>query len=587
LVVPEYTLNTIVTRATRSGYVTRSRNRCILTEKGYSLLSEMITKQEEEEREINALIEDIKTFVREKYSVTLTDFRIKEILDSFVERHRTPLINFFAPEKIQEEWMDKLDHDEFYLFEYMNLAKKQKPTNFRTLEKIFYGGLISTVLLKKDISNIKRKFSPLKIFLDTNFMFSIMDLHHSQICKPAKELFKLLQFNKFQLMVFDFTIDEMVRVLQGYTKEAEKYFPNVRVDSIYSNLKSKRWTREDCFNFITKIEQKIYDLGIQIKYTGIDLTKWEPQNKEVYSRISQYKPNQNPWGQKHDIYAIEMIKEIRGRPKREVEDCAAFFLTSDLKLSKFDFIELGHKDRSTVCEVIPDRVLTNLLWLKDPQIVKGLPLETTLSIHSEILLDRTIWNRFYENITKLKMQGKISSNDVSTLIYYHQLEQDLAFVDQPDKITPDFVLREIEAAKRKIDEETRKKIEDETKKVIAEYAREIDKKDREFSYRLETIKKNVKESAKKQADRISGRIIYGFSFFLLIIGISLYVIFNNLAVKKIGGVISIISILQFFGIQVNIFKIKKKISDSRFNKIYKKRLSELKIEEVKDEISIN
>ena len=160
---------------------------------------------------------------------------------------------------------DKFSQNDFYLIEYIKSAKEQKPESFATLEKIFYGSIISTILLKKNISETNKNFNTTQIFFDTNFMFSVLNLHYSYIYKPAKELFELLKLNKkFQPKVFDFTIQEMVGVLKGYIKESYKYFPNVKVDSIYGNLKSQGWTVEDCIRFISKIEQKIYDLGIKI-----------------------------------------------------------------------------------------------------------------------------------------------------------------------------------------------------------------------------------------------------------------------------------------------------------------------------------
>ena len=67
--------------------------------------------------------------------------------------------------------------------------------------------------------------------------------------------------------------------------------------------------------------------------------------------MSKYKPDQGLLYQNHDLAAINMIERMRRHPVRRIEDSKAFLLTSDGKLSQFDFIELGHKESSTVCEV--------------------------------------------------------------------------------------------------------------------------------------------------------------------------------------------------------------------------------------------
>ena len=370
-----------------------------------------------------------------------------------------PLINFFNPKGVQEEWLDKFDKYEFYLVEYIKLAKDKKPDAFNILERMFYGAIISTILFKKNINEINKKFDhQIEIFLDTNFVFGILDFHHSYICKPVKELFELLKKNKkFKLKVFDFTIDEIVRVLREYLNEEKKYFSPVKVASIYSRLKNKGWTSQDCWNFISKIENILTsEFKIDIEFTNIDLNKWQIPNNDAYLKIVQYKPDDSVLVHKHDICAIEKIREIRKHSKREIENCGAFFLTSDLKLTKFNFIELGHKEKATIPEVISDRFLTTLLWLKNPDVLKELPLETIISTQFELLIDREVWNRFYNNLIKLKNEEKISEEDIATLIYYSRLQEELASIT-PDEITSEFILDQIAKSKKKIDEETRKK----------------------------------------------------------------------------------------------------------------------------------
>ncbi|MCM8777223.1 MAG: hypothetical protein NC905_03035 [Candidatus Omnitrophica bacterium] len=590
LEVPIHALNTIITRAVRTGYLTRKQNKCFLTDKGYKAISQIISKREEERRQINSLIEDVKSFIRDKYSVALTSEEILAALDLLIKKCQLSLIIFFNPKAVEEEKfqtdIDKNDYYSHYLAEYLRLARDQKPDAFNTLQRVFYGAIIFMVVKRENGSEINKKFSKLQIFLDTNFMFSITDLHYPGICKPAKQLFNLLKKYNFQLKVFDFTINEMVRVLQGYMKESHKYFPTIKVDSIYSNLKAKGWTSENCIQFISKIEQKIGRLGIQIEYTGIDLNKWEIPNDNRYKTISTYKLDQNPLGQKHDICSIEKIKGIRRRPQREIEKCIALFLTSDLKLSKFDFIELGHKDNFTVCEVISDKFLTTLLWLKNPKTIKELPLEMILSIQSEILIDRVFWDKFYDTLIKLKKDGKISEEDIATLVYYHQIQQDLAVISDFDKSTPEFVLEEIEKSKREIDEDTKRKIAEEKKKLEEKYTEEMAKRDKQNLERIE----NIKSKLRKKADRIA-KICANLIWFIPVIPI----IIIGIVLLKLGifptiiksimiyapFISSVLSILSFLGIKIDIFHVKNKIYDWRFNSIYKKLLFGLGIEEDK------
>lgn len=576
LKVPQYTLNTIITRAVRSGFITQKEKKCFLTEKGGKFIRETLQKHQDAQRKINALIEDIKIFIKNEYQFDLDQEKISGTLNLFIKKYQIPLINFFDPESSKEKQYG-FTKDEIYLNKYFELAKSQKPDNYDTLKKLFYGALISTVLLKKDIDKINQKFVKLQIYLDTNFMFSIMDLHYPHICKPAKEFFTILKNYGFQLKVFDFTINEIVRVLKGYPLERNKYFPKVKIDSIYSNLRNKGWTEQDCIQFISKIEQKIYDLGLKIEYTNIDLDNFQIDDGK-YLRILEYKPDQNALGQKHDICAIEKIRGIRGkRPQREIENCIALFLTSDLKLARFDFEEIGHKSNMSVCEVVSDRFLTTLLWLKNPELVKEIPITMVLSTQSELLISRDVWDKFYINLTKLKNEGKISEEDIATLIYYHQLEADLMAIE-PGDATPDFVSKEIEKSKKKRDEYIQKKITEQTIVLEEKYNKEIAKRDTEYLNKIDKIKNSIRKECEKKAK------IYSYSV-LVLIGIAISVlIFLGLSLIKIKilnpTTIALIAfIFQLFGIHFNILKWRDKLYDYFFDKCHKKKFSKLNIEE--------
>ncbi len=589
LIIPEYTFNAIITRATKTGYLSKSERKClILTEKGERLIKKIHLRFEETQRQINALIVDIKNFITSSYNNILTEDRIRNELISFIKQYQAPLISFFSPNySIEKKTLPSSSNKqiEYFLFEYFKVSRREKPNEFNILRDLFYGAIISTITKRENIGEINKKFSRLIVFLDTNFIFSIMNLHYSYISKPAKELFELLKKYKFQIKIFDFTINEIVRVLKGYLIESYKYFPNVRVDSIYGNLKHNlKWSETDCKNFIVKIEETLLASDIQIEYTGIDnLTTFGFQD-ERYSRIIQYKPEQNSLGQKHDILAIEKIREKREkRPQRKIEDCVALFLTSDQKLTQFDFIEMGHRENSTIPEVILDRFLTTLLWLKNPEWSKELPLEMILATQSELLISRDIWDKFYETLMKLKNEKRISEEDISVLIYHQELGKELTLINKPDEIKEELILSEIENAKKKIDEKTQQKIVEETERLKKElekkYADEMDKKQQEHLQQLENIKKNIKDESIKIANLIAYIKILIPLFSLLLLGIILLI--KN---SKIWGTISlVIGIISFFcqllDIKFNIFNWRTRIRDHCFNKIYIKKLKKLGLSE--------
>ena len=95
--------------------------------------------------------------------------------------------------------------------------------------------------------------------------------------------------------------------------------------------------------------------------------------------MKAYKGDQQLFHQNHDLFAIEKIKELRRYSIRKIEESKFFFLTSDRKLSRFNYLEMGHQSNGTICEIILDTLLTNILWLKDPRA--KLSLKSIITVH--------------------------------------------------------------------------------------------------------------------------------------------------------------------------------------------------------------
>ena len=583
--IPQYSLKSIITRAKRKGYMTQKKGRFWLTAKGDNYL-DALEPESAVERRINELLEDIRNYLNEQLGLSLTLSGSYDIVLSFIHENIDSLLEFCNPDSSIIALGLSRRSDSRYdsvLVSYFQIADQRKSGHYQTLTDIVYGSVISTAASKRDIAGVNKKFAHTKIFLDSNYLFSILDFHFPEFGKPAKELLVLLKFYKFEVRAFDFTLDEMVRVLRGYSREQDLFVPDVRVNSIFSSLKNQGLTTEDVREFITKIEDKIWELGVKIEPTAVELGDYKPPKDEYRAKLSHYKPDQGLYAQNHDLAAIEKIREIRKAPKREIESSRALFLTSDLGLCKFDFFEMRHREKATVCEVISDKLLTNILWLKNPAIIKDIPLKSIIAIHShEMFIDRRIWRRFCENIRKLKQEGRISDKDISMLFYDHRIEKALEVYDdsQTDKITSELILEQIQSASKLIDEETKKKLEEQREIFEKKLTQvELDKKNA-LETRLSAIKEKLKVKAVRKAKRRA--VVKMCIPALIFVGIFIYFLLTRGWARTAGvilGIASVVGILSFLGIKVNILNIRKRLQDKAFQRIYRKELSEIALEE--------
>jgi len=585
--IPLHSLKAVLNQAKGRKYTEQSHTDYRLTESGLQYLDTLETGKDVERR-LNALFDDMRQFLSERLGAATNLEQIHQVLFSFVYKNIEPLTQFFGSSSIPVEpviTQRKTTSFKKYLIEYLETAEERKPEHYKILQDIFFGSVISTVLNSEDPSKMTeirtRRFKRCQIFLDTNFAFFVLGLHTYEFNEPAKELFELLKQHKFEIKVFEFTVKEMCRVINGYLEEEHRYPTSILVDTLYSSLKRRGWTKTDAREFITDIEDKLSNLGIKVEWAKeINLDDYNPPSSELRSLMMRYKPSQQQlFHQNHDLAAIETIKELRRHPVRKIETSKAIFLTSDKRLSGFNFEQMGHQKDGTICEVILDSLLTNILWLKDPRA--EISLKSMIAAHSrDLFVKRRIWERFYETLQKLKQEETVDDEAISMLFYHNYIENSLRELDetQIDDITKEFVLEEIEEA-AKLREEAEQRREKEFIQHLGEEVSKIEeRKNKEWLKKVQEFKSNMRKAAEKSSTRHSST--YASLLTLLLLGMmyGIYLGFKEWGIPDIwlwliplviggGGISGIWSKLRKF--------FKSKLSDS----IYLKKLKEVGLPE--------
>lgn len=216
------------------------------------------------------MLEDIKQFFS-KNDVSLSHDKINSLILSFLSRNIEPFTEFLNPSSVVSELsISKLKGHENILIKYIKDVEHQKPQIYETLKDMILGSIISAILYVQEPSDMveigTKRFRHCQIFLDTNFVFYILDLHTPEFNEPAKELFNLLKEHDFNLKVFSFTIDEICKVINGYISESHRYPISIEVNTLYSSLKRKGWKKSNAKEFIINVEEILDKEGIKIEW---------------------------------------------------------------------------------------------------------------------------------------------------------------------------------------------------------------------------------------------------------------------------------------------------------------------------------
>lgn len=457
LQIPIHLLETILKRARKKGFLAKDGE-------FYSLSAEGIREKNtlelefDLERRVNELIHDIMSFTESK-GIRATEDDIQSNLLDLVYRNLEPIAEFIGKETEMKHIRGDYTGDlESCLIEYIEEASKQRAYFFKILSLIIKGSILSIALgYSHDSTEFnelsKAKFKPTAVFLDSNFLFSLFGFHSEYENRAARELFKLLEKQPFSLRVFDFTVDEITHVVSKYPQESARYLPTIKVDSIYYRLKADGWKDTDAWNFIANIDRKLDNMKISIEYTGIDMKHYEPKDQNIVTYLEDANIHNGTFPLYHDIAVLEKIIEMRKSKKHRIEESTAFLLTSNLKLSRLNYEVMGHKRNGTVCEVILDRLLTHIIWLKSPRA--ELPISTIIAAYSKsLLIDRSLWEEFYRVLIQLKENETVTEEQIGTLFYHNYVEEVLRNAQETsERITPDFVIDHIEEIGKTIEKE--------------------------------------------------------------------------------------------------------------------------------------
>jgi hypothetical protein len=254
---------------------------------------------------------------------------------------------------------------------------------------------------------------------------------------------------------------------------------------------------------------------------------------------------------------------------------------------------MGHKQNGTICETILDRLLTSILWLKNPNSKP--PLKSIIAAYSrDLFVNRRVWDHFYRILQELKQEGKIKDNDISTLFWHSYIEDALSSIDETEtkKITPAFVLEEVEKAGKLREETVEKRIkglekakEEEMKLKLEEKEKEFSeslvqsisvvelKKEREWLDKIQKIKESLRDSSRSIAE---SRSIFVTVLLALVYLAIIVVAFFKIPSDILGLILTVIG----GGGLLGIYKLRNKIRNWLFERAYRIKLSEAKLDEL-------
>jgi hypothetical protein len=334
---------------------------------------------------------------------------------------------------------------------------------------------------------------------------------------------------------------------------------------------------------------------------------YNPARLEYRIELAKYKPDQGVLGQSHDLAAIELVAGKRKGHVRRIEEAKAFFLTSDMRLAKYNLIENGHQHRGSIGEAIHERILTNILWLKSPTMLGELPLRSIIAIYSNHqFIDQKVWTAFTRTLEKLRREGIVDDNDISIFLYDRQVQEVLTDYDLEGENNPDatWLLENIEEVRRRAEaeqeglvrqraeaehqviqvkaakEEAVRIAKEEVKEIFAAELDEIKRTSQENAHQImATIRAKIEAQAKRESTVLSTAII------VIAVGLLTFASMRFMpavtskwaTLEPVAWVLSIMLpiCLSLLGIHFDLLSFRSKLRDFLFKLALQRKLQDL------------
>lgn len=412
---------------------------------------------------------------------------------------------------------------------YIACIEKSDPAKFKLLQNVFFGRVYIDIIKTRSDYSKNVTLKPVKIYLDTNIILSVLGFDDKADKQRADELLQILrQTPKIELLVFDETVSEARQRIHYASNEMQTYSSNIAVDSLAFRLKRAGYTKESLVPMIENLETSITDQGIKI----VPLPTINEESK-VYKEVSESINSESvkldrqkaPKTLRHDTLILCAIKALRENMTSNLfEKSQQIFVTPDIAINAVS------RNQAKKIHTYPLSIsvieIVSTLWMRhigNEDIANSLIRQSIMAYVRERAISQSLWNKFIAAIEEAKNNNRLTRDDIAMIISDDETRRILAEKqdDAPEQLVSDSYIKSL----RKI--------------------RESESRERELAInKVQNVEGYINKRSKKLASCVV-KTIAGLLFVIVISVIGILI--------KIFGVNDFVNWLTLVGIVVVLF----------------------------------
>jgi len=333
--IPQGALQTILRRATRQGYLTRTHGIYVRSDAAITTLNFGRTRDDALRRH-NALVDRLTQFCADRYKITWSPEEASSALLAYLQDYARPVLAAAIEGHPIPPPSRHVKHAMFIVNAFSMDLYRNDPPGFAFLETIVKGSMLTNALLFSDLSGVTQRFKKVGVYFDTRFLLRALGLAGESLKTACLELIGLLYQQNVDLHVFEHTLDEMNRVLDA-TARAVRSLSTMRraYGEVLEHFIDTRYSASDVEFIISRLTRLLHEMRVEIVTRPSQTNPLGLNETKMKETLQQEVGYQNDDARNHDIDSLTAIHRLRGgQVINQIEYCAAIFVTTNTALAR-------------------------------------------------------------------------------------------------------------------------------------------------------------------------------------------------------------------------------------------------------------
>lgn len=366
-------------------------------------------KRNEIEDSISRILIEFARYAQEAHDKKLTLEEVEYFLYSFLTDHMSTFVGIIGGKKAKIE--TKIKNPHFLTASFIRKLEEEHSPLSKDLMTIVKGMILSNYISYADKTTSKKTLENITLYLDSPIILGILGYSGRSKENALTEFMRLIQSLKIKIKIFDVTLDEVQRLFgiwgEGLERKQYTKFNSKTLEYLKSrNIDKARLETESAL-----LENALEKLGIFVAYDFKIIPEFNCDVATLEDTLIK-KGFENDL--RHDLTCVSRVFNLRANRKiTTLNQSLDVFVTLNLGFERVaNSYLLKELPKSSIPVIISERLLSTILWLKNPKIFSNLPSKILLAnAYSSIYADDKFWSTFLSRLDQLRKIGDVTEED--------------------------------------------------------------------------------------------------------------------------------------------------------------------------------